>query len=93
MFLLVSVAQKCLSLLIKFPIYVSINRQHRLNCTVCKIMFNSIVIYSSNPYKSVDPAPPSLVQDTKMLKNTLLDESSPLFERYRYSNSVMYKLI
>lgn len=38
---------------------------------------------SANPYKSVDPAPPSIVQDTWMLKNTLLDESRPLFERYR----------
>lgn len=38
---------------------------------------------STNPYKSVDPAPPSTVQDTWMLKNTLLDESRPLFERYR----------
>lgn len=38
---------------------------------------------STNPYKSVDPAPPSIVQDTWMLKNTLLDESRPLFERYR----------
>ncbi|XP_073251576.1 deoxyhypusine hydroxylase-like [Porites lutea] len=38
---------------------------------------------STNPYKSVDPAPPSTVQDTWMLKNTLLDESCPLFERYR----------
>ena len=40
--------------------------------------------YSSNPYKSVDPAPPSIIQDTEMLKNTLLDESRLLFERYRY---------
>lgn len=46
---------------------------------------------STNPYKSVDPAPPSLVEDTKTLKNTLLDESCPLFERYRAMFSLRNK--
>ena len=40
--------------------------------------------FSSNPYKSVDPAPPSLTLDTNTLQNTLLDESCELFDRYRY---------
>ncbi|XP_031551620.1 deoxyhypusine hydroxylase-like [Actinia tenebrosa] len=38
---------------------------------------------SSNPYNSVDPAPPALDLDIPKLKNQLLDESKPLFERYR----------
>lgn len=38
---------------------------------------------STNPYKSIDPAPPSQTEDTETLKNILLDESRPLFERYR----------
>lgn len=48
-----------------------------------------ILSFSSNPYKSVDPAPPSLSLDTDTLQNTLLDESRPLFDRYRYTN--MYR--
>lgn len=46
---------------------------------------------SSNPYKSVDPAPPSLVLDTETLQNTLLDESCPLFDRYRAMFSLRNK--
>ena len=38
---------------------------------------------SSNPYLSVDPAPPRRGAEIKELKNTLLDETLPLFERYR----------
>ena len=38
---------------------------------------------SPNPYSSVDPAPPAVEQDVKALKITLLDETMPLFERYR----------
>lgn len=38
---------------------------------------------STNPYFSVDPAPPSASQDIGTLKQTLLDEKLPLFERYR----------
>ena len=38
---------------------------------------------SQNPYESVDPAPPCLADDVHQLKTTLLDESKPLFERYR----------
>ena len=38
---------------------------------------------SSNPYSSVDPAPPAVSQDVTSLKTTLLDESLQLFERYR----------
>ncbi|KAJ7370054.1 hypothetical protein OS493_034497 [Desmophyllum pertusum] len=46
---------------------------------------------SSNPYKSVDPAPPSLSLDTETLQNTLLDESRPLFDRYRAMFSLRNK--
>lgn len=38
---------------------------------------------SVNPYYSVDPAPPSTSEDIGSLKQTLLNESLPLFERYR----------
>lgn len=38
---------------------------------------------STNPYMSVDPAPPSATQDVSSLRQTLLNESLPLFERYR----------
>lgn len=38
---------------------------------------------SENPYMSVDPAPPSCVQEVQALKDTLLNETLPLFERYR----------
>lgn len=37
----------------------------------------------SNPYLSVDPAPPCTDQDTETLRRTLLDETLPLFTRYR----------
>ncbi|XP_046852976.1 deoxyhypusine hydroxylase-like [Xenia sp. Carnegie-2017] len=40
---------------------------------------------STNPYNSVDPAPPEVVTeaDVVSLRNTLLDESLALFKRYR----------
>lgn len=38
---------------------------------------------SHNPYKSVDPAPPALEQNVNAMKSVLLNESLPLFERYR----------
>merc|ERR1712020_451717 len=38
---------------------------------------------STNPYNSVDPAPPSVERDTSILLNVLLDEKLNLFERYR----------
>ena len=38
---------------------------------------------SSNPYSSVDPAPPAVSQDIESLRTSLLDESLQLFERYR----------
>jgi len=41
---------------------------------------------SSNPYNSVDPAPPvadAAAKTTDELRALLVDESSPLFERYR----------
>ncbi|XP_041358265.1 deoxyhypusine hydroxylase-like [Gigantopelta aegis] len=38
---------------------------------------------SQNPYKSVDPAPASVDMGVLQLKALLLDESQPLFERYR----------
>lgn len=36
-----------------------------------------------NPYCSVDPAPPAPRRSVSELRSTLLDESLPLFERYR----------
>ncbi|KAF1386063.1 hypothetical protein PFLUV_G00114270 [Perca fluviatilis] len=36
-----------------------------------------------NPYCSVDPAPPALRRSVPELRSILLDESLPLFERYR----------
>lgn len=46
---------------------------------------------STNPYKSIDPAPPSQTEDTETLKNILLDESRSLFERYRAMFSLRNK--
>lgn len=46
---------------------------------------------STNPYKSIDPAPPSQTEETETLKNILLDESRPLFERYRAMFSLRNK--
>ncbi|XP_051495800.1 deoxyhypusine hydroxylase [Apus apus] len=37
----------------------------------------------SSPYLSVDPAPPAEETDVAELRRALLDESRPLFERYR----------
>lgn len=36
-----------------------------------------------NPYSSVDPAPPAPTEDITSLRANLLDESLPLFQRYR----------
>ena len=36
-----------------------------------------------NPYSSVDPAPPAATADVGTLRTNLLDESLPLFQRYR----------
>ncbi|XP_068449402.1 deoxyhypusine hydroxylase [Clinocottus analis] len=36
-----------------------------------------------NPYRSVDPAPPAPRRSVEELRSALLDESLPLFERYR----------
>ena len=46
-----------------------------------------------NPYFSVDPAPPDTVDktDVKTLKQQLLDEKLPLFERYRAMFSLRNK--
>lgn len=38
---------------------------------------------AENPYCSVDPAPPAARQSVPELRLTLLNESLPLFERYR----------
>ncbi|XP_074834370.1 deoxyhypusine hydroxylase [Carettochelys insculpta] len=38
---------------------------------------------SASPYLSVDPAPPAEEKDVTKLRGTLLDESRPLFDRYR----------
>ncbi|XP_051033262.1 deoxyhypusine hydroxylase [Phodopus roborovskii] len=40
-------------------------------------------VASSGPYLSVDPAPPAAERDVGRLRETLLDEAQPLFERYR----------
>ncbi|XP_008946118.1 PREDICTED: deoxyhypusine hydroxylase, partial [Merops nubicus] len=37
----------------------------------------------SSPYLSVDPAPPAEETDVAKLRDTLLDESCSLFDRYR----------
>ncbi|XP_029398222.1 deoxyhypusine hydroxylase [Mus pahari] len=37
----------------------------------------------AGPYLSVDPAPPAAEQDVGQLREALLDEARPLFERYR----------
>ncbi|KZC04555.1 PREDICTED: deoxyhypusine hydroxylase [Dufourea novaeangliae] len=37
----------------------------------------------NSPYMSVDPAPPTEIRDVKKLKDILLNEDIPLFERYR----------
>jgi deoxyhypusine monooxygenase len=36
-----------------------------------------------NPYSSVDPAPPAATADIDVLRQRLLDEELPLFQRYR----------
>ncbi|VEN55950.1 unnamed protein product [Callosobruchus maculatus] len=38
---------------------------------------------SSSSYNSIDPAPPTKLQDPQQLRSILLDESCSLFERYR----------
>lgn len=38
---------------------------------------------AENPYCSVDPAPPAARKSVPELRLALLDESLPLFERYR----------
>uniref|UniRef100_A0A8C3CJE2 deoxyhypusine monooxygenase n=1 Tax=Cairina moschata TaxID=8855 RepID=A0A8C3CJE2_CAIMO len=38
---------------------------------------------SSSPYQSVDPAPPAEERDVAKLREALLDEARPLFDRYR----------
>jgi deoxyhypusine monooxygenase len=38
---------------------------------------------SKNPYFSIDPAPPHTSTDVPFLRTLLLDETKPLFERYR----------
>jgi len=44
-----------------------------------------------NMYGSVDPAPPSEEQDVVKLQKALLDESAPLFDRYRAMFSLRNK--
>lgn len=38
---------------------------------------------SSNPYFSVDPAPPHVNKSVEYLRNKLMDENESMFERYR----------
>lgn len=38
---------------------------------------------SKSPYSSIDPAPPSSENNVETLSKTLMDESKPLYERYR----------
>lgn len=37
----------------------------------------------AGPYQSVDPAPPAEERDVGRLREVLLDEARPLFDRYR----------
>lgn len=37
----------------------------------------------AGPYLSVDPAPPAEEHDVEQLREALLDEARPLFDRYR----------
>lgn len=58
------------------------------SCCYISIYFidNSIafvIYYSTNPYESVDPAPPAPPASTSELRSTLLNPKLPLFERYR----------
>jgi len=46
---------------------------------------------AGNQYGSVDPAPPSKEEDPNKLREILLDESLPLFERYRAMFSLRNK--
>lgn len=41
------------------------------------------VFIGTEQFTSIDPTPPSLYTDLSRLKETLLDESAPLFDRYR----------
>jgi len=59
-----------------------------------KIMYQAKVggnLKGVNVYGSVDPAPPSDEQDTEKLKQILLDENIPLFDRYRAMFSLRNK--
>lgn len=38
---------------------------------------------AASPYQSVDPAPPAEETDVAKLREALLDEGRPLFDRYR----------
>lgn len=38
---------------------------------------------AAGPYLSVDPAPPAKERDVRRLREALLDEARPLFDRYR----------
>ncbi|XP_017791047.1 PREDICTED: deoxyhypusine hydroxylase [Habropoda laboriosa] len=44
---------------------------------------NNLRNLQKSPYKSVDPAPPADITDVEKLKEILLDENIPLFERYQ----------
>lgn len=44
---------------------------------------NSSEELSLNPYRSVDPAPPSCEKDASTLRRSLLNESAPLYQRYQ----------
>ncbi|XP_012283100.1 deoxyhypusine hydroxylase [Orussus abietinus] len=43
----------------------------------------NLICTSKNPYGTVDPAPPTEIQDISVLKENLLNEKLPLFDRYR----------
>lgn len=38
---------------------------------------------SKSRYESVDPAPPSIEDNVEKLQQTMMDETKPLFDRYR----------
>jgi len=48
-------------------------------------------VKGDNEYGSVDPAPPSTEQDTSKLHRILLDETLPMFDRYRAMFSLRNK--
>lgn len=55
----------------------------RLEWLQCRDKLAEEAQTDENPYCSVDPAPPAARRDVTELRNSLLDEALPLFDRYR----------